>query len=205
MGDITIFDIQNVIDKCKLECFCETGTLHGDAINFIKQFSFKTIISIEIVESLALKAADRFVEDLRVRIVNDDSSKALGAICSQYLNSNTLFWLDAHFPGADNHLTSYDSEINFNTRVPLKAELEIIKQRADKFKDAVIIDDLWLYEEGPFEWGTFNEHMMKYHKGEKREQICGQDSSFIYDMFKDTHNIKKISNHQGYLLLTPKL
>lgn len=204
MGDIKIFDIQQVVERGTLECFCETGTLHGDAVEFIRQFGFKTIVSIEIVESLAQKAANRFANDLRVKIINGDSSKILSAICKQQLTGNTLFWLDAHFPGADNHLAAYDGEKNTNTRVPLKVELEIIKQRADKFKDVIIIDDLWLYEEGPFEWGTFNDHMKKFHNGEKREDICGQDSSFIYELFQSTHNIKKVNQHQGYLILTPK-
>lgn len=204
MGDITIFDIQQVIDKCNLQCFCETGTLHGDAVNFITQFAFKHIVSVEIVKLLADAATKRFEKDSRVKIVNGDSSKILEKISNDYLNGNTLFWLDAHFPGADNHLTTYDSEKDTETRVPLKAELQIIKKRSTKFKDVIIIDDLWLYEEGPFEWGTFNDHMKKYHKGEKRELICGQNSSFIYKMFDTTHYIKKISNHQGYLILTPK-
>ena len=204
MGGITVFDVQNLIDKCNIKSFCETGTLHGDAVNFITNFSFETIVSIEIVESLAAAATKRFEADSRVKIILGDSSKVLQNVSEDYLNSNTLFWLDAHFPGADNNLTAYDDEQNSDTRIPLKAELQIILNRSKTYNDVVIIDDLWLFEEGPFEWGTFNDHMSKYHNSEKRETICGQDSSFIYEMFKDTHDVKKINNHQGYLILKPK-
>lgn len=204
MGDITIFDIQNLIDNSKVRSFCETGTLHGDAVNFISRFSFDSIISIEIVESLAVAAAKRFQHDERVKIVQGDSSKILQSICNKYLDCDTLFWLDAHFPGADNNLTAYDCEQNSDTRIPLKAELQVLQNRAHHYNDIIIIDDLWLFEEGPFEWGTFNEHMKKYHNNEKREIICGQDSSFIFEMFNDTHNIQRLSNHQGYLILKPK-
>lgn len=203
MGDITLFDINNILQKCNLECFCETGTLHGHAVNFIAGYPFKQIVSIEIVDTLAQAATKRFENDARIKIVNGDSSKVLKSVCETYLTGNTLFWLDAHFPGADSHLTNYGDERELNTRVPLKVELEIILQRASMYKDVIIIDDLWLYEEGPFEWGTFNEHMKKYHNSEKREEICGQDSAFIYDMFKHTHKIQKINKHQGYLIVTP--
>lgn len=204
MGDISLFDISNVLQKCNLECFCETGTLHGDAVNFISNFPFKQIISIEIVNTLAEAAAKRFEKDERIKIVHGDSSKVLKSVCDTYLNGNTLFWLDAHFPGADSHITKYGDERERNTRIPLQSELEIIKARCEVFKDVIIIDDLWLYEEGPFEWGTFNDHMKRYHLGERREDICGEDSSFVYKMFDKTHDIKIVNNHQGYLILTPK-
>lgn len=203
MGDITIFDINSFLNKYNIKYFCETGTLHGDAVNFISKFSFDKIISIEIVESLATAAVQRFKHDSRINIVLGDSSKVLQTVCETTLNNNTLFWLDAHFPGADNNLTSYDQEKDNDTRVPLKAELQVIQKRSELFEDVIIIDDLWLFEEGPFEWGTFNEHMSKYHNSEKRELICGQDSSFIYNMFNETHNIEKLNSHQGYLVLTP--
>lgn len=203
MGDITIFDINNILQKWNLDCFCETGTLHGHAVNFIAGYPFKQIVSIEIVDTLAEAATKRFENDARIKIINGDSSKVLKSVCETHLNGNTLFWLDAHFPGADSLLTKYGNEQDENTRVPLKAELEVIKTRAKNFNDVIIIDDLWLYEEGPFEWGTFNEHMRKYHNSEKREEICGQDSSFVYEMFNQTHTIQKLSNHQGYLLIKP--
>lgn len=203
MGDITIFDINNILQNCNLDCFCETGTLHGHAVNFIAGYPFKQIVSIEIVDTLAEAATKRFENDARIKIINGDSSKVLKSVCETHLNGNTLFWLDAHFPGADSLLTKYGNEQDENTRVPLKAELEVIKTRAKNFNDVIIIDDLWLYEEGPFEWGTFNEHMRKYHNSEKREEICGQDSSFVYEMFNQTHTIQKLNNHQGYLLIKP--
>lgn len=204
MGDIKIFDLAKLIDEFNIKTFCETGTLHGDAVEYVRSLSnTDNIISIEIIPQLAAKAKLRFETDDRVKIICDDSSKAMYSICNN-INTNALFWLDAHFPGADCHMKKYDDEQRAKTRTPLKTELQNIYRRRVKYRDVIIIDDLWLYEHGPFEWGTFNEHMEKYHNGIKREDICKESSAFIYEMFESSHDIKRIPNHQGYLLITPK-
>ena len=203
MGDIKRFDINNIITKGKIKTFCETGTLLGDAVNYMRDFSFDKIISIEIMPDYVKKARERFANDKRVNIVEGDSSLILPTVLHN-IDTNCLFWLDAHFPGADLKHKKYDDEKNKDTRIPLQKELNYIHQRVGKYNDVVIIDDLWIYEEGPFEWGTFNQHMKKYHNGERREDICGEDSTFIYKLFESTHTIKKLNNDQGYLILIPK-
>lgn len=203
MGDIKRFDIANILNKSNIKTFCETGTLLGDAIAHTCNFPFEKIISIEIMPEYVKNARKRFEKDPRVDIVEGDSSIILPDILTK-INTNCLFWLDAHFPGADLKHRKYDEEKNTDTRAPLKKELTHIKQRVGLFNDVIIIDDLWIYEEGPFEWGTFNAHMKRYHNGERREDICGEDSSFIYNLYSETHTIKKLNNDQGYLILIPK-
>lgn len=203
MGDIKRFDLNNIIRNCNTKTFCETGTLLGDGVAYACTFPFDTIISLEIMTEYVQKARDRFKTDMRVHIVEGDTSIILPNVLEK-INTNCVFWLDAHFPGADLRHKKYTDEKNKDTRTPLKRELSYIQQRVDKFDDVIIIDDLWIYEEGPFEWGTFNEHMKRCHNGERREDICGEDSSFIYNLFKDTHHIKKLNNDQGYLILIPQ-
>lgn len=203
MGDIKIFNLNDLTKKFNIVNFFETGTFKGEAIDFALKHNFQKIVSIEIEENLFLQAKDKFKNEIRVQILHGDSSVEIENILN-HVKGNTIFWLDAHFPGADNKQCTYDKESNTDTRVPLKKELEKIRTHCDTYDNVIIIDDLWLYEEGPFEWGTFDSHMLKYHNGEKRKDICGQDSKFIFELFKNSHNIETINNHQGYLLLTPK-
>lgn len=201
MGDIKIFDIQQLVEKANIKAFVETGTLYGDTIEFMRQFPFEEIHSIEIDAELAENARKRFDTDKRVQIHNGHSASVLKTLLPT-IKLNTLFWLDAHFPGADAHKTQYGSVKDENINLPLKNELDLISKR--KFKDLLIIDDLWIYEDGNFEWGTFDKHMESIGSDVKRADICSTNSEFIYTLFENTHNFKKYNNHQGYLVLMPK-
>ncbi len=62
-----------------------------------------------------------------------------------------LFWLDAHFPGADFQLAEYDAEIPELVRLPVTRELHSILCRppasCKKSASVIIIDDLQLIED----------------------------------------------------------
>ena len=55
MGDIKIFNIEQLKQKFNLEGFLETGTLYGDTVAHYKN-QFKELHSIEINSDLAIKA-----------------------------------------------------------------------------------------------------------------------------------------------------
>jgi hypothetical protein len=203
MGDIKIYDISEIIDKCKSKFFVETGTLLGDAVEHVRQYKFDKIISFEIIEELADKAKERFKDDSRVDIVLGDSSKVLPKALDG-LNGNAIFWLDAHFPGADIGINSYTDDIETNTNLPLEREIRAIAARVGKYNDVIIIDDLWIYEDGEWEWGTFDNHMIKHGNSVRRSDLCAGDASFIRELFNETHNIKVINRYQGSLVLIPK-
>lgn len=196
MGDLRIFNLQDYKLKYNINTFVETGTLFGAGVDYAKEF-FTEIHSIEIDKELADKAIAKYKDDRGIFIHNGHSAEVLS---SMELKGNTLFWLDAHFPGADAHKVSYDAEQNPEKRAPLEKELEIISKRVTYYKDVLIIDDMWLYEDGNFEWGT-----LKNHLGKTRQELVGKDSTFVYDLFGITHNIQKDYRHQGYFIITPRL
>jgi hypothetical protein len=202
MGDIRIFDIDQCIKKFNLNGFIETGTLYGDTIDFMKN-KFKEIHSIEIDKELAEQCQNRFKDYKHIHIHNSNSYEILPNILNN-MDINIMYWLDAHFPGADAGKVSYNNESNSEKRLPLENELKIISQRANKYKDMLIIDDLWLYEDGPFEWGSFDEHAKKHNMNVIRSEIIGKNSDFIYTYFNNTHTFKKLYKHQGYLIFYPK-
>ena len=203
MGDIKIYDIGQIIDRCKSRFFIETGTLLGDTVQHVQQYNFEKIISFEIIEELADKANTRFIEDNRVEIILGDSSKVLPKSLNK-LDGNAIFWLDAHFPGADIGINNYTDDIETDTNLPLEKEIRAIAERIGKYNYVLIIDDLWIYEDGDWEWGTFDNHMSKHGHAVKRSDLCGGDTSFIRDLFSETHNIKVINRYQGSLVLIPK-
>ena len=202
MGDLRIFDLLELKIKYNLEYFVETGTLYGDGVDYAKEY-FSEIHSIEIDKELAEKAQKKYEQQKGINIHNTSSEQGLKDVCS-IINNNTLFWLDAHFPGADSHKVPYDNEKDINIRLPLETELNVISQHAKKYNDLIIIDDLWLFEDGPFEWGSFDEHAKRCNMNVTRKQLINKTSDFIYPLFEKNYEFEKKYNHQGYLLIKPK-
>jgi predicted O-methyltransferase YrrM len=201
MGSIRKFDIKNIKEKQNINIFVETGTLYGDGVDYALSSGFDTIISIEINAQLAQAAREKYKNIPQVQIIEGNSAEVIDTICKQ-IQEPILFWLDAHFPGADAGLCGHLDEADYNARVPLEKELESIYNRNKK--DIIICDDLWMYEDGPYESGTFNEHSKRHGHNITREQVCGHDLSHFYNLFSNTHNFKKYYSHQGYLVMLPK-
>jgi len=195
MGDLRIFNLHEYKRKYNIDIFVETGTLYGAGVDYAKEF-FTEIHSIEIDPELAANAQIKYKDDRGVYIHQGHSADVLSRV---QIFGNALFWLDAHFPGADAHKVSYNNEKDPDVRAPLEKELEIISKRQSRYKDVLIIDDMWLYEDGPFEWGTLEKHL-----GVSRQKLIGKDSTFVYDLFNTTHSIQKDYRHQGYFIITPK-
>lgn len=196
MGELRFFDLSDTIKDYNLNVFIETGTGLGGSVTSILEYNtMSEIYSIEIVEDLYKKCVDNFKEYSNVKLINASSYDGLKEILPSIpKETNILFWLDAHFPGADFHFTSYESTDNEALRIPLESEIELIHSLREGCKDVFIIDDLRIYEDGPYEAGNWN----------KRKELGGNGLDFIIEKYESTHNIHKDYNHQGYLFLIPK-
>lgn len=200
MGDIRMFDLSVFVKKFGISTFVETGTLYGDSVEHFKNI-FDMLYTIEIDEELHKKASERFKDNNKIKVCLGDSISILEKIVPTLPRS--LFWLDAHFPSADCHKKKYNDEKDSKLRIPLDHEVSIIRQH--KFNDVIIIDDLWLYEDGPFEWGSFDQHSINCNMGVTRKELMGDSTNkIVYDLFQSTHHIHKLYKHQGYLILEPK-
>ena len=116
-----------------------------------------------------------------------------------------LFFLDAHFPGADFHKISYEQSIRKFRKdaFPLEDEVSLIRQHRDTSKDVFILDDLVLYDkEGDYE--TIKEGVVWKYDWLQEELGLLTDAGFIYNAFKETHTLEKDLRHQGYMIITPK-
>ena len=134
------------------------------------------------------EAYTRFIRNKNIRIYNIESVFGMKKLFKYYnFRDPILFFLDAHFPGADFGLAGYEDETNEDIRIPLQKEMETIVslRGADIKKDVFIIDDLRIYEDGPYEAGPW----------ELKEKLGGHGIEFVYDLFAATHYIEKDYHH----------
>ena len=182
--DLDYYDIKN---------FVETGTGQAEVVRSVYEADETlNIHTIEVVEEIfdQNKIKFSYLKDVSWHL--GTSFKILPTILPTF-DGNTLFWMDAHFPGADFGLSSYGEEKDMDKRLPLKRELESIVQSRDVKNDVFVIDDLRIYEDGPFETGNWDE----------RTKYGGDGIGFIEEMFEDTHYIGRSYNAQGSVILFP--
>jgi hypothetical protein len=212
MGTIRSFDLDEIQANCDTKIFVETGTLRGDGVDYALQYDFDKIYSIEIDDELYDQARIKYQHNDNVEILKGSSSEVLPGLITT-INSSILFWLDAHFPGADSGKTTYRDcceELEYNINLPLQAELEAITTRQNTYKDVIIIDDLWLWEDGiykqdyAFQSTNCNDHMKRNGIDVTREFVVGDKRlEPMIQPFDNTHYQKRVYKHQGYLILIP--
>jgi len=209
MGAIYRFNLVELIEKFNIEYFVETGTLYGEGVEYARKSTggaFKEIHSIEILDDLYENAANKYSSVADVHIHHGRSVDVLEDIITN-LDGNILFWLDAHYPGADIGRKSYHQpDIEEKEVLPLETELEIIKKVRNKHRDVIICDDLWLYEDGIYgsDAGTLDNHLKLHCNGETKEQIGKPNANFLNELWEETHEIVKMREDQGYAAIIPK-
>ncbi len=194
MGSLTRFNLNRIIREYNSKYLFETGTLWGDGVAYGLRSPFKKIISVEIIPEIAAKARQRFEGEEKVEILEGDSLAVLQTQLPA-INENIIFWLDAHFPGADAGLNNYDHDHAEHHRLPLVRELEIIKNMRKDFEDVLILDDMRIYEEGPYQNGNAPADVLP--KGKR-------NLDFVHEYFSNTHLFMKSYLDEGYILLFPK-
>lgn len=193
MGKLTRFDLERIIKDYNTTYFFESGTFLGDGVAYGLRFPFEKLISVEIIPEIAIKARNRFALNNKVKIIEADSITALEQILPA-LNKNILFWLDAHFPGADAGLTGYDEYSNEELRLPLQKEIETICNIRKGYNDVFILDDLRIYEDGNYENGNVPQDALP---------LVERNIDFISRCFSKTHCIFRSYHDEGYILLFP--
>lgn len=193
MGYLNHFNLQKYIDQFDLSVFIETGTAAGHGIRYALTFPFKSLYSIEYDVGL-YNYCKESIKDSRLTLINATSKDGLEEIFLKNVNGPALIWSDAHFINAP----TVGTPENFNSgeeilRYPLESELEVIKKYAPD--SVIIIDDLRIYENGPFATGNLPE----YINAPKNRNI-----DFVYDLFGDSHIITRDYSAEGYVILTPK-
>jgi len=202
MGTLRNFNLNNFIETYNIEFLVETGTYYGDGVDYANSFNFKHIYSFEIYEPIFNAAKDRFKNNNNITILNKNSSTHLKDI-DKDIQKNTLFFLDAHFPGSDAGLETYVNQKDKNTNLPLKSELEYILTRSN-FHDVIIIDDMRLFVDDPqIQSSSLHDHLKSLGTNYHRRDLVHFDIFEELDKFTN-YNINFDYNHEGYIILTHK-
>lgn len=194
MGSINRFDLANLIEEYNIDFFFETGTWKGDGVAYSSKLPFKKLFSCEIIEEIYNKAVVRFKNENNISVFHGSSEEALYKLNDQ-IKGNCIFWLDAHYPGAEEGIHSYNEFEKENVRLPLHTELDIIRKLRPNYNDVIIVDDLRIYEHGPFKNGNMPDSILP---------PAIRNINFAYDLFSDTHEIIKLYQDHGYIVIVPK-
>jgi hypothetical protein len=184
------------------DIFFETGTGLGHSLKHaLENGNFNELYSTEIHEETAKKAQKLFQNYSKnipkVNVLNTNSIDGLNQVLPTInKNQKILFYLDAHFPGEVSSNYSYEGNIPNNLTMPLKEELELIKKLRPNSGDIIIVDDLRLYEDGPYESGNI---VASY----ANIQQDMRDLSFLESLYSD-RSIERDYKDEGYLLIKPK-
>ncbi len=192
MGALYQHNVSEYIQTYNLKNYVETGTGAGDCLRYAVQFDFKKLKSVEIYPQVYDRIKNGF-SDSRVELFLGNSYELMEQMVKN-LEGNTLFFLDAHFPGADFHFETYTSTKDYDTRLPLEREVRTLNSVRDLSNDVIIIDDLRVYEDNNYSDGNWS----------LRSQAGGDGIQFIYEIFEKTHRIERDLRFQGFLIITPK-
>lgn len=208
MGAIQTFNVAELQKTFNLSNFVETGTFKGDAIADLRGIPFSRFFSCEIEPTLFADCERRFAGDPLVEISNTNSVDFLERI--KNLEGNCLFWLDAHFPGADAQLKRYDSEPSMDVRLPLQRELETLSSRFATHNDVFVIDDRWVYEDDTtIRSGLLFHHMLRHGQVEDLTSFnhtvgSVRDSKMVESLLSATHDVWRLSHNNGYYVGIPR-
>jgi len=198
MGTLRAFSVGNIKEQFGLEHYIETGTGSGECLAFAIQYRFKSYASVEVHPELAAQATEKFKQVESCRIFQGKSADNLPLMLADTFKTKNLepclFFMDAHFPGADFGFAAYDAEPDIKIRIPLEEELRLICKLRDTYRDVFICDDLRIYQDGDYQDGNWP----------AREKLGADGIGFIYELFSATHDITLFNLHQGYIVITPK-
>ena len=206
MGLLKQHKLTDYINKYNLKYYFETGTGKAECLEYALRYPFEEYWTVDIDEDLIEESFKKFQNmSKNINLLIGKSTEILDEYVPQIpKESPTLFYLDAHFPGADFQKCTYEESIREHKKdaFPLEEEVDVILEKRDISKDVFIIDDLVLYEEGDFECLKVG---CVWEYGWLQEELdLKTDSKFLYEKFEKTHDFKKDLRSQGYLIITPK-
>ncbi len=197
MGVLSDFDLDRLIREYGCRYLIETGTGLGKSLEYAAASDFDQVFSIEIMHKLALEAALRFAKNHKVTVIHGKSERGLKEALEEIPpEAPVIYWLDAHFPGADFRLASYKDEKNEAVRLPLERELRLLAGLRDISRDVFLIDDLRIYEDGTYDEGPC--------PADHRPAEEFRHTRFVDEVLGATHGIERLFRRTGYLCAYPK-
>lgn len=181
MGTLRSFDLSQY--GCNV--YVETGTGRCESLGKAAQ-TFDRCYSVDLDLDLVKIARQQYPNlNIECGLSTDVLEQWLKS--GELLDSDcVLFYLDAHFPGADFRGERHD--VSAPNAVPLQRELELIRQYRPNARDYIICDDARIYMLGPFELGNV-----------EWLQVPG-GLNFVYQLF-DSDRVSIDYTETGYILI----
>jgi hypothetical protein len=197
MGWISQFNLQQIINDFSIQHFVETGTGFGAGLAHAATFPFASLLSCEAHEG-CFKHASGISYRRPVSIVHcgsvDFINEVVGCIPK---DEPILFWLDAHFPGADFAGASFAAEPDADVRLPLHRELEAIAAVRPLMRDVILMDDARIYIDLAFGSGAVPD----YARGACPD---ARNIDFIHEILAATHEVTVLLENEGYIQALPR-
>lgn len=172
-------DVKQLKNDFDCTVFVETGCYLGTSLRFALTLGFKGVYSCDIVKNNIDHCLNTF-KNPSLQIYQLFSVDFLNKILPQLVEvPSIMFWLDAHLP---------DRRLGQKFDLPLEEEIEIINKYRPDYKDVVLLDDLRIYEDGPFTGGSWD-----------RGDYKNLSLSFLN---KYGYTIEKFYHEEGYVVLT---
>jgi hypothetical protein len=197
MGWVHHFNLAELQKKFDTKIFFETGIGNGDAIIEAQKLPFERIYSVEIMPLQVQRMREKFKNDKRVTIFEGDSLTVLKEQMQRAdLQGPIMFWLDAHFPGADIGMGRHDdtSHDDAKLRLPLEEELLLLRS-VRSGKDVILFDDLKIYRnQGRDAW-----------RDDIKPRHQFSSDKFYEEILAATHECYTDDHDTGYCQLTPRV
>lgn len=200
MGDLSRVDVEGYCRQFHCRRFFETGTGLGAGLGHALTFPFLSLHSVEYEYELFRHGIEHFRKhpEPRVHLYYGTSLDILGSILPTMPKDDPiLFWLDAHFPGADFGIRPYDAEWNDDIRVPEITELQCISEHRPNGRDVIVVDDARIWCDGPFELG---EMPLEF----RRLVPTSRSVLPLTQIMHDTHCATVSYKDHGYIIMTPR-
>ena len=186
--------LEQMLKNFGIKNFVETGTGDGSSMD--------KVLMTEIVDNAyGIELDDELYDNLEkayddvdyMHLYKGYSEDEMVNVMDDIDEEPALFWLDAHFPGADYGPAGYGAEQDVNKRLPMETELRIMKEKRDLSKDIIFMDDLRIYVDRNFVAGNWDQ----------RKMYGGDGYDFVEELIGDTHVLVEHHADQGYLLAFP--
>lgn len=122
--------IGSYLKKFSIDDFIETGTYHGDTLDYIARSGIRCT-SIELSQEYYNAACLRFKDNNYVRLVQGDSAQKLPELLEK-ISRPVCFWLDGHY--------SFGITASAVSHTPISTELKAILNHQIK-QHVILIDD----------------------------------------------------------------
>lgn len=122
----------DTFENFKNECFVETGSYEGEAIQRAQKAGFQKIYSIEISPKHYNICKNKFSYNPNIKLFLGDSADILYDVIKN-INSTITFWLDGHYSGGETG--------KGKSYTPILKELDQIKKHHIK-NHTILIDDM---------------------------------------------------------------